>query len=151
MRSPKVLYRLLGALLLVCVFQFAWMLVDSPSTPVLSSIAARYPIGSEGMVYAVVSDTGGATASFAYRYYLAPAMSDDQAVLDTLRKQGKAFLVTRDANTQVLVSGGHDVKVSVHDSVYSFNSTALLRTANSYVPVSIALDAQTGSGSVPSS
>lgn len=150
MRSPKVLYRLLGALLLVCIFQFAWLFIDSAAAPVLSSIAARYPIGNEGMVYAIVSDTGGAAVSFTYRYYLAPAMSDDQAVLDRLRRQGNAFLVTRDANALVLVSGGHDVKVSVHDSVYSFNSTALLRTANSYVPVSIALDAKTGSGAVPS-
>ncbi|WP_033387952.1 hypothetical protein [Pseudomonas psychrophila] len=85
---------------------------------------------------------------FTYRYYIAVPMNDDQSVLEALRKQDNAFLVTRDANAQVTVEG-HNVRVSVRDSVYSFNSTALLRIANSYVPVSIALDAQTVS--VPSS
>ncbi|MES2870316.1 MAG: hypothetical protein V4749_12160 [Pseudomonadota bacterium] len=134
---------LIGALLLVCGLQAVWIYFDRPSAPVLSQVIARYPMGTQGMVYGVLSDAGGATVPFTYHYFLAAPMDDDQVVLDTLRKQGHSFLVTRDANARVVVLG-YNVNVKVTGTVNSFHSSTLLRMADGYVPVTVSLDAQVG-------
>lgn len=90
------------------------------------------------MVYVVITDAGGASVPFTYRYYLHDRMDDEQVLLQELARDS-AFLVTRDGNAHVVVEGRR-VKVMVRNSVYSFNSIAMSKEGE---PVDIWLDART--------
>lgn len=100
-----------------------------------------YPIGDNGMLYAVVSDAGGATVPFTYRYYVYERIDDRLKALEALRANGKAFLVTRDESARVDVQGTV-VKIAVSKDVYSFTSSTLFRHGDGYTPVSVWLSAQ---------
>jgi hypothetical protein len=127
-------------LVIVCVVQAVWI-ASHYTAPELSKVVSQYPLGDGGMVYVVVDDSGGATVPFIYRYYLSTAFSNDSDVLEALRKQDNAFLVTRDGNAKVLIDENR-VRISVNNSVYRFNSPVLLRRGEQSALVDIWLDAR---------
>lgn len=93
------------------------------------------------MVYAVLSDAGGATVPATYRYYMHERMDNPLEALESLRDEGAAFLVTRDAKARVEVQG-NVVKIAVKKAVYSFNTPTLFRHEGGYTTVDIWLQAQ---------
>ncbi|QHF02370.1 hypothetical protein N015_08065 [Pseudomonas asturiensis] len=142
MRNPQKSKGILVVLLLVCLAQAAWILMSSPPSPTLSRVVSTYPVGRDGMLYKVVSDTGGATEPFSYRYYIFQRIDDSKVALKKLRDEGSAFLVTRDGDAKVDIRGAV-VKISVSKAVYSFHSSTLFRHEGSYTPVTIQLEALT--------
>lgn len=136
--SAKLTAWLLATL---CVVLLGWILLNRQPSPVLSEIVGRYPIGNAGMVYAVLTDAGGATSSFVYRYFLYQRMDDDQLALKAMARDGKAFLVTRDPLARVAVVEGR-VKVSVGKQVYRFHSPAALTVDGQDMLVDVWLDAR---------
>ncbi|MDB5984476.1 MAG: hypothetical protein JWQ69_5491 [Pseudomonas sp.] len=141
MLSAKATKASLYLLLLICVVQGIWIAAHYNFSPTLSSVVQKYPVGEQGMLYVVVSDVGGATVPFTYRYYLHARMDSGQDELQTLRRDAKAFLVTRDGDAGVRVEGNR-IKISVRDRIYSFNNPTALRLGERYIPVSVWLDAQ---------
>ncbi|WP_296187697.1 hypothetical protein [Pseudomonas sp. UBA1879] len=125
----------------LCIVLLGWMLLNRQPSPVLSKIVARYPIGENGMVYAVLTDAGGATSPFIYRYFLHQRLDDDQLALKAMARDGKAFLVTRDAHANVSVAEGR-VNVSVKEQVYRFHSPAALVADGQDTLVDVWLDAR---------
>ncbi len=93
------------------------------------------------MVYAVLTDAGGATSPFIYRYFLHQRLDDDQLALKAMARDGKAFLVTRDAHANVSVAEGR-VNVSVKEQVYRFHSPAALVADGQDTLVDVWLDAR---------
>jgi hypothetical protein len=140
MQSAKATKASLYLLLLMCVVEGVWIAAHYNFSPTLSSVVQKYPVGEQGMLYVVVSDVGGATVPFTFRYYLHARMDNGQDELQTLRRDAKAFLVTRDADAEVRVEGSR-IKISVRDRVYSFNNPTALRLGERYMPVSVWLDA----------
>lgn len=140
MQSAKAIKASLYLLLLMCVVQGIWIAAHYKFSPTLSRVVQKYPVGEQGMLYVVISDVGGATVPFSYRYYLHARMDSGQDELETLRRDAKAFLVTRDGDAGVAVVGNR-IKISVRDSVYSFNNPTALRLGERYIPVSVWLDA----------
>lgn len=141
MRSPKATKTNFYLLLLICFAQGVWILAHYKFSPTLSRVIQKYPIGEQGVLYVVISDAGGATVPFTYRYYLHARVDKEQDELETLRQDGKAFLVTRDADAGVAVEGSR-IKISVRNNVYSFNNPTMLRLGERYIPVNVWLDAQ---------
>jgi hypothetical protein len=125
---------LLGIVLAGCIVSGMWMM-RTPA-PVLTKVLATYPVEDQGMLYTVLSDGGGATVPATYRYYLYRRMDDLSAVLESLRDDGSAFLVTRDHDAQVEVQG-RVVKISVKKAVYSFHTPTLFRHEGGYTVVDI--------------
>ncbi|WNW11208.1 hypothetical protein RRX38_08595 [Pseudomonas sp. DTU_2021_1001937_2_SI_NGA_ILE_001] len=98
------------------------------------------------MLYVVLSDAGGATVPYTWRYYVHSRIDDSAKVLDVLRDEAEAFLVTRDGKAQVEVQGT-TVKITLNGAVYSFRNQTLFRHAGGYTPVNIWLAASPPSGS----
>lgn len=126
---------LLCLVLAACLISSVWLVTRTPA-PALTKVLATYPVGSNGMLYVVLSDGGGATVPAAYRYYLYMRMDDLSAVLESLRDDGSAFLVTRDPDAQVEVQG-RVVKISVKKAVYSFHTPTLFQHEGGYTVVDI--------------
>lgn len=141
MRNPWATEKTLGVLLLICLAQALWIVLHLSPSATLSRVAATYPVGEQGMLYVVISDAGGATVPFTYRYYVYRRMDDEQQALNALRKEGEAFLVTRDADAQVHVQGT-EIRIAVKDTVYSFRNATLFHHSGGYTPVNVWLNAQ---------
>lgn len=141
MQNPKATKIALIILLLICLAQLFWILLSRAPSPVLSRIESSQPLESGGMLYVVVSDSGGATVPFIWRYYVHERIDDPQRALAVLREEGEAFLVTRDAKARVEVHGSL-IRVTVTDTVYSFRSSVLYRHLSGYTLVTIWLTAQ---------
>ncbi|MEQ7917604.1 hypothetical protein ABQX22_00295 [Xanthomonas sp. WHRI 1810A] len=136
--KPKTVIR---CLILLCAIQGTLLFLNQERTPVLSEIIGRYPLGEKGMVYVVLTDAGGATVPYYYNYFVHRRIDDDEQALETLRQDGKAFLVTRDWDAKIAVNG-YQVKVSVRRQVNRFHTPADLTVDGEYTPVDIWLDAQ---------
>ncbi|MEG5265628.1 hypothetical protein TRP66_15115 [Pseudomonas sp. JDS28PS106] len=93
------------------------------------------------MLYAVLSDSGGATVPMTYRYYVHRRMDNPSEALESLRNEGAAFLVTRDASARVEVQG-NVVKIAVKKAVFSFNTPTLFQHQDGYTTVDVWLQAQ---------
>jgi hypothetical protein len=128
-------------LLLLCVFQAAWILINHKFTAELSEIIQRYPFGDKGMVYVVLSNSGGATVPYTYHYFVHPQIEDDSLALESLRENGTAFLVTRDHDAQTTVVGNR-VEITVKKQVFHFHNPAFIEFDDSLLVVDVWLDAQ---------
>lgn len=128
-------------LLLICLAQSLWILLKQTPRPELSRIESSQPLEGGGMLYVVASEGGDATVPLVWRYYVHERMDDPQQALAQLRKEGEAFLVTRDGQGRIEVKGS-TIRVAVTGTVYSFRSSALYRHAGGYTPVTIWLSAQ---------
>ena len=111
----------------------------SPSTPVLTDVVLKLPLGEHGFIYGVKDDRGGATVPFSYRYYVYRELPSDEQIASELRTAGP-FLVTRDPAIKVNVQGSV-INVSTNQEVYEYHSSTLFRHTNSthYTPVTINL------------
>lgn len=76
MQNGMVTKWLVASLLLVVVVQSIWTFTPDPK-PELSQIMNRYPIGTQGSVYEVLSNSGGATVPMVYLYFIAARQSDN--------------------------------------------------------------------------
>ncbi|MDB6144822.1 MAG: hypothetical protein JWP80_3866 [Pseudomonas sp.] len=141
MRDAKATKAGLFLLLLICLVQGGWIAAHYNLSPTLSKVIQKYPVGEQGMLYVVVSDAGGATVPFTYRYYLHLRVDREQDELEILGRDGKAFLVTRDGDAKVDVEGNR-IKISVRNSVYNFSTPTALLLGERYIPVNVWLDAQ---------
>lgn len=132
---------LLRFLLLLCVLQGGWILLNYKFTADLSEIIQRYPVGDKAMVYVVVSDSGGATVPFTYHYFVHRRIEEDSLALESLRNNATAFLVTRDHDAQTSVFG-NQVKIAVKRQVFHFHNPAMVSLDDDYLAVDVWLDAQ---------
>lgn len=137
-RGRKIVFR---CLVLLCVLQAFWILINYRFSPELTRILERYPVGDKAMVYVIQSDAGGATVPFTYHYFVYQRIDDDNEALEALREDGHAFLVTRDHEAKTTVQGNR-VEVSVRKKVLRFSSPAFFRIDGEYKSVDIWLDAQ---------
>jgi hypothetical protein len=138
-RAPnKVVFR---CLILICLAQAFWILIHYRFTAELSEIIQRYPVGDKGMVYVVVSNSGGATVPFTYHYFIHRSIDDNELALESLRDEGRAFLVTRDHDAKTTVVNQR-VEGEVRRKVLDFSSPAFFRVDGEYVSVDVWLDAQ---------
>jgi len=137
MNSVIVKWLLTGLLLLV-VAQSIWIFTPD-SKPELTQIINRYPIGTQGSVYEVLSSSGGATVPMTYLYFIAARQSDNLQALKLLEDH-HPFLVTKQPGAITAVTG-LKITARTHDSVYSFSSTSLLREDDEVKPVLIDLTA----------
>lgn len=142
MQGRNKVKTLLGLVLAACMISSVWLVTRTPA-PALTKVLATYPVGSKGTLYVVLSDGGGATVPATYRYYLYKRMDDTSQALASLRREGVAFLVTRDADGRVEIEG-EVVKIAVKKAVYSFNTPTLFRHEGGYTAVDVWLQAQPG-------
>ncbi len=138
MQNGMVTKWLVACLLLLLVAQSIWILTPD-SKPELSQIINRYPIGAQGSVYEVLSNSGGATVPMTYLYFIAARQSDEAQALKMLEDH-YPFLVTKQSGAITAVTG-LKITARTHDSVYSFSSTSLLREDDEVKPVLIDLTA----------
>lgn len=138
-RAPsKIAFR---CLVLICLAQAFWILIHYRFTAELSEIIQRYPVGDKAMVYVVLSNSGGATVPFTYHYFVHRRIDNNDLALESLREEGRAFLVTRDHDAATTVVDGK-VEVTVREKILAFNSPAFFRVDGEYLSVDIWLDAQ---------
>ncbi|MEE1925289.1 hypothetical protein V0R50_17440 [Pseudomonas sp. 148P] len=138
MQNGMVTKWLVASLLLVVVVQSIWTFTPDPK-PELSQIMNRYPIGTQGSVYEVLSNSGGATVPMVYLYFIAARQSDNAQALKLLEDH-YPFLVTKQPGAITAVTG-LKITARTHDSVYRYNSTSLLREDDEIKPVTIDLTA----------
>lgn len=138
MQNGMVTKWLVACLLLLVVAQSVWIFTPD-SKPELSQIINRYPIGTQGSVYEVLSNSGGATVPMVYLYFIAARQSDNVQALKMLEDH-HPFLVTKQPGAITAVTS-LKITARTHDSVYSYTSTSLLREDDEIKPVTIDLTA----------
>ncbi|UVH52986.1 hypothetical protein P0D91_31315 [Pseudomonas sp. CBSPBW29] len=141
--TRKTVYSVVTTILLACCLVYIgghWLL--SPDRPQLTEVVLRVPLGTDGAIYGVKDDRGGATVPFSYRYYVYRALEDDSEVLAALR-DASPFLIARDASAKVDVQG-LTINVSVAGDVSDYHSSTLYRHANGsdYTAVSVFLNSR---------
>jgi hypothetical protein len=128
-------------LILICLAQAFWILIHYKFTAELSEIIQRYPVGDRGTLYVVLSNSGGATVPFTYHYFIHRSIDDNGSALESLREEGRAFLITRDHDAKTTVVNQR-VEVVVREKILDFSSPAFFRVDGDYVAVDVWLDAQ---------
>nr|WP_314876479.1 hypothetical protein [uncultured Pseudomonas sp.] len=141
MPNQTVTKWLILGLTLLAMAQALWIFLPA-STPELTSVNSVTPIGKHSAVYEVLSDSGGATVSKLYLYFIAVQQPDQQQLLETL-KSSTPFLVTKQAGAISAVDGSR-IFARTRTQVYSYSSTAVLRENNSVSTVTVELNATLG-------
>jgi hypothetical protein len=126
-------------LLAVCLAYIGWTWLLSSSTPVLTDVVLKLPLGEHGFIYGIKDDRGGATVPFSYRYYVYRELPSDEQIASELKTAGP-FLVTRDPAIKADIQGSV-IHVSTNQEVYEYHSSSTLfrHTDNTYTPVTINL------------
>ncbi|WP_246237890.1 hypothetical protein [Pseudomonas akapageensis] len=138
MRNPSATKWLLALLTVATLGQAAWISFSGESPPQLSKVVNKTPIGQNGFVYEVQSDSGGATVPFVYFYYVLERQASDEGALSALREKSP-FLATRQSGAIVSVSGNR-IRAHTQDTVYSFSSLAVYGKKDQTAVVIIDLD-----------
>lgn len=138
MQNPSAIKWLLALLTVVTLCQAIWITLSGETRPELTKVMSKTPIGQNGFVYEVLSDSGGATVPFVYFYYVLERQENDKNALSALREKSP-FLATRQSGAIVSVSGNR-IKAHIQDTVYSFSSVAVYGQKDQTTVVTIDLD-----------
>ncbi|WAH60547.1 hypothetical protein LZ023_13950 [Pseudomonas silvicola] len=117
-----------NALLVVSLLANAWYWLDSEAVPELDKVVVKVPLQDNLFFYGARDNSGGATTSFSYRYYITQESGDDASVLEKLA-HAQAFLVSDDDEVNVSRNQGA-MTLEVKGRVLQYRSDALVNTTD---------------------
>ncbi|AIR89685.1 hypothetical protein LK03_10460 [Pseudomonas cremoricolorata] len=126
-------------LLVICLGQALWVFLSWSWRPDPSMVLSATPVGEGGAIYEVLYDSGGATGSYVYRYFVMERQPSEAALFEKTRK-AKPFLVTKmpGAVREVV---GTSVKLRTRDTLYDFHNVASFKVGGQLTIVRFYLDA----------